>query len=78
MKPYRMNVSFNGRMQTPKGYLSPNGDIFLCKGDSLTSKTPWYSFKVYNGECIDDYGRSTREKALAMAIHKLGYKLATM
>ena len=60
-----MTIHYMDRPQTIRGWLQDN--IFICKGDSLTSKQPWYAFHAATGQPITDREYNTRADALFYA-----------
>ena len=69
-KRHTQTVDFGGNKETIKGYLvrslEAGQNIFLAKGDSLTSAYPWYSFNE-DGSVINDRNSFSRDEALGWA-----------
>ena len=71
MKTHKMTVRYCQRDQVITGYLSDDGKVFVCKGDSLYVSAPWYAFNALTGECLADYKLKTRQQALEKGLQNI-------
>lgn len=71
-KKQKRSVFYFDKVQEVVGYAVFNGgedkDVFIAKGDSLTNRYPWYSFKSSTGKLIDDSGIGNRSEVASRAI----------
>ena len=68
MRKAKITVNYLDRQQTVTGWIE--GDIFLCKADSLGMSPLWYAFDVKTGKCLQD-GRTgtSRKKVLETVLY---------